>query len=90
MATSTTIIPNKLTMYQRVEGGVWHYRIKLKTGDWYRLSSRVTDFEAAKDIAKSKLSQNRAKEGFNSVKTMIRKLNKSYLLEAMEDIEDVD
>ena len=38
-------------MYQRVEGGVWHYRIKLKTGEWYRLSSRETDFEAAKDIA---------------------------------------
>ncbi|MDB2376522.1 phage integrase SAM-like domain-containing protein, partial [Gammaproteobacteria bacterium] len=33
------------------EGGVWHYRIKLKTGEWYRLSSRETDFEAAKEIA---------------------------------------
>jgi hypothetical protein len=38
-------------MYQRVEGGVWHYRIKLKTGEWYRLSSRETDFEAAKEYA---------------------------------------
>jgi len=38
-------------MYQRVEGGVWHYRIKLKTAEWYRLSSRETDFEAAKEIA---------------------------------------
>ena len=51
MANTTNIIPNKLTMYQRVEGGVWHYRIKLKTGEWYRLSSREADFEAAKDIA---------------------------------------
>ena len=51
MANTTNIIPNKLTMYQRVEGGVWHYRIKLKTGEWYRLSSRETDFEAAKEIA---------------------------------------
>ena len=25
MANTTNIIPNKLTMYQRVEGGVWHY-----------------------------------------------------------------
>ena len=33
MANTTNIIPNKLTMYQRVEGGVWHYRIKLKTGE---------------------------------------------------------
>ena len=38
-------------MYQRVEGGVWHYRIKLKTGEWYRLNSRETDFEAAKEYA---------------------------------------
>ena len=38
-------------MYQRVEGGVWHYRIKLKTGEWYRLSSRETDFDEAKEIA---------------------------------------
>ena len=51
MANTTNIIPNKLTMYQRVEGGVWHYRIQLKTGEWYRLSSRETDFEAAKEIA---------------------------------------
>jgi integrase len=51
MANTTNIIPNKLTMYQRVEGGVWHYRIKLKTGEWYRLSSRETDFDAAKEIA---------------------------------------
>jgi hypothetical protein len=51
MANTTNIIPNKLTMYQRVEGGVWHYRIKLKTGEWYRLSSRETDFEAAKEYA---------------------------------------
>jgi len=26
MANTTNIIPNKLTMYQRVEGGVWPYR----------------------------------------------------------------
>ena len=51
MANTTNIIPNKLTMYQRVEGGVWHYRIKLKTGEWYRLSSRETDFDEAKEIA---------------------------------------
>jgi hypothetical protein len=51
MANTTNIIPNKLTMYQRVEGGVWHYRIKLKTGEWYRLNSRETDFEAAKEYA---------------------------------------
>ena len=51
MANTTNIIPNKLTMYQRVEGGVWHYRIKLKTGEWYRLSSRETDFDAAKEYA---------------------------------------
>ena len=51
MANTTNIIPNKLTMYQRVEGGVWHYRIRLKTGEWYRLSSRETDFDAAKEIA---------------------------------------
>ena len=38
-------------MYKRVEGGVWHYRIKLKTGEWYRLSSRETDFDEAKEIA---------------------------------------
>ena len=25
MANTTNIIPNKLTMYQRVEGGVWHH-----------------------------------------------------------------
>ena len=51
MANTTNIIPSKLTMYQRVEGGVWHYRIKLKTGEWYRLSSRETDFDEAKEIA---------------------------------------
>ena len=38
-------------MYQRVKRGVWHYRIKLKTGEWYRLSSRETDFDEAKEIA---------------------------------------
>ena len=48
------------------------------------------EFDVRNIIAKSKLSQNRAKEDFNSVKTMMSKLNKSYLLEAMEDIEDVD
>ena len=51
MANTTNIIPNKPTMYQRVEGGVWHYRIKLKTGEWYRISSRETDFDEAKEIA---------------------------------------
>jgi hypothetical protein len=51
MAKSTQNLLNKLTMYQRVEGGVWHYRIKLKTGEWYRLSSRETDFDEAKEIA---------------------------------------
>ena len=48
------------------------------------------EFNVKNIIAKSKLSQNREKEDFNSVKTMMSKLNKSYLLEAMEDIEDVD
>jgi len=48
------------------------------------------EFDVRNIIAKSKLSQNRAKEDFNSVKTMMSKLNKSYLLEAIEDIEDVD
>ena len=43
MANTTNIIPNKLTMYQRVEGGVWHYRIKLKTGEWYCKPPLVSD-----------------------------------------------
>ena len=51
MANTTNIIPDKLTMYQRVDGGFWHYRVKLKTGKWYRLSSREKDFIAAKEIA---------------------------------------
>jgi len=29
MANTTNIIPDKLTMYQRVDGGFWHYRVKL-------------------------------------------------------------
>jgi TPR repeat protein len=40
MANTTNIIPDKLTMYQRVDGGVWHYRVKLKTGKWYRLAAQ--------------------------------------------------
>jgi integrase len=51
MANSTNIIPNKLTKYQRVESGVSHYRVKLKTGEWHRLSSRETVFDAAKGTA---------------------------------------
>ena len=51
VANTTNIISNKLTMYQRVEDGFWHYRIKLKTGKWYQLSSRETDLEAAREIA---------------------------------------
>jgi len=62
MANTTNIIPNKLTMYQRVEGGVWHYRIKLKTGEWYRLSSRETDFEAAKEIQARKEKERKEKK----------------------------
>ena len=49
-------------MYQRVEGGVWHYRIKLKTGEWYRLSSRETDFEAAKEIQARKEKERKEKK----------------------------
>ncbi|MDA9367492.1 hypothetical protein N9C14_00575 [Gammaproteobacteria bacterium] len=39
MANTTNIISNKLTIYQQVEGGVWHYRIKLKTGERIRLAA---------------------------------------------------
>jgi len=48
---SFTILENKVTLYNRGGGSVWHARIKLKTGEWWRFSTKQTDFEEAKEIA---------------------------------------
>jgi hypothetical protein len=46
---SFTILENKVTLYNRSGGSVWHARIKLKTGEWWRFSTKQTDFEEAKE-----------------------------------------
>jgi len=48
---SFTILENKVTLYNRGGGTVWHARIKLKTGEWWRFSTKQTDFEEAKEVA---------------------------------------
>jgi len=46
---SFTILENKVTLYNRGGGLVWHARIKLKAGEWWRFSTKQTDFEEAKE-----------------------------------------
>ena len=48
---SVTILENKVTLYNRGGGSIWHARIKLKTGEWWRFSTKQTDFEEAKEVA---------------------------------------
>ncbi len=37
---SFTILENKVTLYNRGGGSIWHARIKLKTGEWWRFSTK--------------------------------------------------
>jgi len=48
---SFTNLENKVTLYNRDGGSIWHARIKLKTGEWWRFSTKQTDFEEAKEVA---------------------------------------
>ena len=48
------------------------------------------EFNIESILAKSKLSQNREKEDFDSVKNRMKELNKDHLYEAMTSIERVD
>jgi hypothetical protein len=46
---SFTILENKVTLYYRDGGSIWHARIKLKTSEWWRFSTKQRDFEEAKE-----------------------------------------
>lgn len=48
------------------------------------------EFKIESIVAKSKLSQNREKEDFDSVKNRMKELNKDHLYEAMNTIERVE
>ena len=56
---SFTILENKVTLYNRGGGSVWHARIKLKTGEWWRFSTKQTDFEEAKEVAEMERREER-------------------------------
>jgi hypothetical protein len=48
---SFTILENKVTLYNRGGDSFWHARIKLKTVEWWRFSTKQPDFEEAKEVA---------------------------------------
>ena len=51
---SIPVIPQKVNIYRRKDGGNFHARIKLATGEWHRVSLQVSELEAAKEKALAK------------------------------------
>lgn len=46
---SIPIIPQRLNIYQRVENGPYHVRMKLSSGEWYRTTTGERDLESARE-----------------------------------------
>jgi integrase len=50
-AKSVNLLPNKVTIYQRDRSARWQARIKLKSGEWYRISTGARDEADAREAA---------------------------------------
>jgi len=51
MTTSISLLSNKVTIYKRESSSRWQARIKLSTGEWYRLSTNTDDEDEAREEA---------------------------------------
>ena len=50
-AKSLNLLPNKVTIYQRDRSARWQARVRLKTGEWYRISTGTRDEAEAREAA---------------------------------------
>ena len=50
-AKSLNLLPNKVTIYQRDRSARWQARIKLKSGEWYRITTGTDSEDAAREAA---------------------------------------
>ena len=83
---SFTILENKVTLYNRGGGSIWHARIKLKTGEWWRFSTKQTDFEEAKEVALKEYYTTDYKHKHNLPKNTRKfKSVANYSIKRMED-----
>ena len=48
---SVNLLPNKVTIYLRDRSAKWQARVRLKTGEWYRISTGTRDEDAAREAA---------------------------------------
>jgi len=47
-AKSINLIRSKVTIYRRERSQLWQARIKLKTGEWYRITTGTDSEDAAR------------------------------------------
>ena len=50
-AKSLNLLPNKVTIYLRDRSAKWQARVRLKTGEWYRISTGTRDEAEAREAA---------------------------------------
>ena len=50
-AKSINLIRSKVTIYQRERSNLWQARIKLKSGEWYRITTGTDSEDAAREAA---------------------------------------
>lgn len=48
---SINLLPKKVTIYRRPRSSMWQARVKLESGDWYRLTTGTADEAEARDCA---------------------------------------